>query len=163
MLSILLENGSVSQDVMLFYDDIYIYIYMFRKVKSSYAGGVSYGTDANGQLYKVVVCFMIVGLKSNVPYIIRSVPETEIKETVLYNFWSTLHNNLVTRRINHALRVPKQCCIVRALQFSTWVLMSSADPVPLQEKPELQSSRNTRILMVSSVRIAPKSWPVDYW
>ena len=26
------------------------------------------------------------------------------------DFWSTLHNNLVTRRIDHALRVPKQCC-----------------------------------------------------
>ena len=41
--------------------------------------GMSYGTDSNGQLCKGVVCFMIVGLKSNVPYIIRSVPETKIK------------------------------------------------------------------------------------
>ena len=44
-----------------------------------YVGGMSYGTDANGQLCKGVVCLMIVGLKSNVPYINRSVPETKIK------------------------------------------------------------------------------------
>ena len=44
---------------------------------------MSYGTDANGQLCKGVVCFMIVGLKSNVPYIIRLVPETDIKGNLL--------------------------------------------------------------------------------
>ena len=68
-----LENGSVSQDVMLLHDEIYV------QKSEEYVGGVSYVTDASGLLYKGVVCFMIIGLKSNVPYIIRSVPETEIK------------------------------------------------------------------------------------
>ena len=58
---------------MLLNDEIYV------QKSEEYVGGMSYGTDANGQRCKRVVCFMIVGLKSNVPYIIRSVPETEIK------------------------------------------------------------------------------------
>ena len=58
---------------MLLHDDIYV------QKSEEYDGGMSYRTNANCQLCKGAACFMIVGLKSNVPYIIRSVPETEIK------------------------------------------------------------------------------------
>ena len=43
---ILVENGSVSQDVMVLHDEIY-----FQK-SEEYVGGMSYGSDANGQLCK---------------------------------------------------------------------------------------------------------------
>ena len=69
----LLENESVFQDVMLLHDEIYV------QKSDEYVGGMRYGTDTNGQFYEGVVCFMSVGIKSNVPYIIRSVPEIEIK------------------------------------------------------------------------------------
>ena len=69
----MLENGSISQDVMLLHDEIYV------QKNEEYVGGMSYGTDANGQLCKGVVWIMTVGLKYNVPYIIPSVPETDIK------------------------------------------------------------------------------------
>ena len=62
---------------MLLHDEIYV------QKSEEYSGGVSYGKDENNQLFKGVVCFMITGLKSNVPYIVRSVPETNIKGTWL--------------------------------------------------------------------------------
>ena len=47
-----------------------------KKVKSMQEMCMSYGVDEQSQLYKRIVSFMIIGLKSNV---IRSVPETNIK------------------------------------------------------------------------------------
>ena len=45
-----------------------------------YVGGVSCGANEQGQLRNgSCICFTIIGLKSNVPYVIRSVPETNIK------------------------------------------------------------------------------------
>ena len=69
----LLRSGSISTDVMLLFDEIYV------QKSEEYVGGASYGADEQGQLYKGVVCFMIIGLKSNLPYVIRSVPEINIK------------------------------------------------------------------------------------
>ena len=37
------------------------------------------GANENDLLYKGIVSFMIVGLKQNVPYVIKSVPETKIE------------------------------------------------------------------------------------
>ena len=34
------------------------------------------GCDNEGELYKGIVCFMIVGLKESIPYVINSSPET---------------------------------------------------------------------------------------
>ena len=41
--------------------------------------GESFGANKNGELYKGMMCFMIIALKSNVPYMIKTVPEQEIK------------------------------------------------------------------------------------
>ena len=70
----LLDSGSISSDVLILFNEIYI------QRNEEYVGGVSYGANEQGQLHKGVVCFMIIGLKSNLLYVIRSVPETNIKE-----------------------------------------------------------------------------------
>ena len=75
---------------MLLHDEIYV------QESEEYVGGVSYVSDANGLLYKGVVCFMTIGLKSNVPYIIQSVPETEIRRNWLKEETSELLMCLVT-------------------------------------------------------------------
>ena len=72
-LKVLKENGSISEDVILLFDEMYL-----QKCEE-YVGGKTVGTDEDGELYKGVVCFMIIGLKSNIPYIISTVPEKEIR------------------------------------------------------------------------------------
>ena len=37
------------------------------------------GADSNEDLYKGPVCFMIIGLKSGTPYILKTFPEKEIR------------------------------------------------------------------------------------
>ena len=69
---VLRENGNISEDVILMFDE------MFLQKCEEYSGGESVGADENGELYKGVVSFMIVGLKSNVPYIVKALPEKEI-------------------------------------------------------------------------------------
>ena len=54
------ENGSISEDVLLLFDEMYL-----QKCEE-YVGGGTVGTDEDGELYKGVVCFMIVGLNSNI-------------------------------------------------------------------------------------------------
>ena len=49
----------------------------YKKVKSILGGG-RIGCDDEGKLYKGIVCFMIVGLKESIPYVIKSSPETNI-------------------------------------------------------------------------------------
>ena len=52
---------------------------MFLQKCEEFAGGEVVGADEDGELYKGVMCFMIVGLKSNVPYVIKAVPEKKVE------------------------------------------------------------------------------------
>ena len=52
---------------------------MYLQKCEEYFGGEMVGTDEDGELYKGVVCFMIIGLKSSAPYILSTVPKKEIR------------------------------------------------------------------------------------
>ena len=69
---VLRENGNISNDVILMFDE------MFLQKTEEYFAGESIGADENGELFKGIVNFMIVGLKSNVPYVVKACPEREI-------------------------------------------------------------------------------------
>ena len=71
---------------------------MFVQASEEYVGGNLVGADENGELYKGVVSFTIVGLKENVPYVIKAVPERKIKgdwlKDEIKNCISILYNNV---------------------------------------------------------------------
>ena len=54
------------------FDEMYL-----QKCEEYFAGGLV-GCNSKGELYKGLVCFMIVGLKNSIPYVIKSSPETKI-------------------------------------------------------------------------------------
>ena len=62
----------ISEDVVLMFDEMYL-----QKCEE-YCGGKIIGANESNELYKGLLPFMIVGLKENVPYIIKSVPEQNI-------------------------------------------------------------------------------------
>ena len=78
-IKLLKNHGKICQDIILMFDEIYI-----QKCEE-YSSGESIGADNDGKLYKGVVCFMIVGLKENIPFVIKSAPETEINSDWLKN------------------------------------------------------------------------------
>ena len=69
-IKLLMEKGKMSKDVVLCVDE------MFLQKMSQYQGGEFVGEDEEGNLYKGIVAFMIVGLKKSVPYVIQACPET---------------------------------------------------------------------------------------
>ena len=69
--NVLRENGSISEDVILMFDEMFL-----QKCEEYFAGDVL-GADENGELFKGIVSFMI-GLQSNVPYVVKACPEREI-------------------------------------------------------------------------------------
>ena len=66
------NEGKISEDVCLLFDEMYL-----QKCEE-YFGGDLIGCGEDGNLYKGLVCFMIVGLKESVPYVIKSSPQTGI-------------------------------------------------------------------------------------
>ena len=61
------------------YDEIYI------QRSEEYDGGRSFGTDKDGELCRGMLCFMICGLKTSVPYVFHSVPEIKISGELIKN------------------------------------------------------------------------------
>ena len=51
---------------------------MYLQQSTQYHGGKFYGEDTDGNLFKGIVVFMIVGLKQSVPIVVRAVPETSV-------------------------------------------------------------------------------------
>ena len=49
---------------------------MYLQRSQEYSGGEMIGCDAERELYKGIVSFMIVDLKESIPYVIKSSPET---------------------------------------------------------------------------------------
>ena len=51
--------------------------YICKSAKNS-SGGETIGADETGVLYKGLMCFMIVGLKGNIPFVVRAVPKKSL-------------------------------------------------------------------------------------
>ena len=54
------------------FDEMYL-----QKCEEYFAGDLV-GCNSEGELYKRLVCFMIVGLNNSIPYVIKLSPETKI-------------------------------------------------------------------------------------
>ena len=70
---VLRDNGNISEDVILMFDEMYL-----QKCEE-FVGGEAVGADKDGELYKGVMCFMMAGLKRNVPYVVKALPEKKIE------------------------------------------------------------------------------------
>ena len=62
----LTNEGKISSDVCLMFDEMYL-----QKCEEYFAGNLR-ECNSEGELYKGLVSFMIVGLKNSIPYVIKS-------------------------------------------------------------------------------------------
>ena len=69
---LLLEKGEIDKDIVLLLDEMHL------QQEESYQGGETVGRAENGKLYKGVLNFMIVGIRKNVPFVVRAVPEVTV-------------------------------------------------------------------------------------
>ena len=68
------SQGVISEDVVLIFDEMYL------QKREEYCGCEIIVANENNELYKGLLSFMIVRLKENVPYIIKSFPERNIDD-----------------------------------------------------------------------------------
>lgn len=68
----LLHQGSISSDVVLMADEMYL------QKGAQFHGGEYIGGNCDGELFGGIMVFMIVGLKKSVPVVVRSLPETSL-------------------------------------------------------------------------------------
>ena len=66
------SNGSISNDVIILFDEIIL------QQCDQHSRGKVEGSDANGNLITGIVCYMVFGTKSNVPYFVRAVPKVNL-------------------------------------------------------------------------------------
>ena len=69
---VLLEQGKIDKDVVLTLDEIYL------QKEAQYNGGRMIGADADGNMFKGVMTFMINSLKKSIPVVVKAVPEMEL-------------------------------------------------------------------------------------
>ena len=86
-LKILRENGTITTDVILMFDEMYL----------QNVGGELAGVDEYGELLQGIISFMIVGLKQSIPYVVKALPEKKLYgewlKSELLNCLNTLHKN----------------------------------------------------------------------
>lgn len=63
------ERGQISRDLVLMVDEMYL------QKATQYQGGEYVGADEEGNMYKGIVAFMVVGLKKSIPYVVQAIPE----------------------------------------------------------------------------------------
>ena len=71
------ENSFFSNDTVLLLDEMYL------QQEVQYDGRELTGCDSNLQMYKSILCFMVVSLKQSTPYIIKAIPLTKINHQVV--------------------------------------------------------------------------------
>ena len=65
-----------------------------------YCGGEFFGSNINNELCKSNVCFMIIGLKENVPYFVKVAPVTFLNSELLKDELLNCLELLITGRFN---------------------------------------------------------------
>ena len=68
-LKVLREKGRISTDLIIMEDEMYLH------KAAQYQAGEYVGADEEGNLYKGIVAFMVVGLKQSTPFVVQAIPE----------------------------------------------------------------------------------------
>ena len=87
---ILWENGKISNDCILMVDEMYL------EKATRYHSGQYVGADDDGNLYKCIVAFMIVGFKGSIHYIVQAIPEVKFSREWLADKMSNCIDNLTS-------------------------------------------------------------------
>ena len=66
-------------------EDILLFDGMYLQMCEEYLGDDLTGCGEDGNLYKGLVCLMIIALKESVPYVIKSLPQAKISADWLEN------------------------------------------------------------------------------
>lgn len=72
-IKILFEKQKIDRDVVLLMDEMYL------QKEVQYQEGKLFGIDESGTMVRGIMTFMIVGLRNNIPFVIKAIPESKIE------------------------------------------------------------------------------------
>ena len=106
-LKLLCEGGKISKDCVMMVDEMYL------QKSTQYQSGEYVGADSEGNLYKGIVAFMVVGLKESTPYIVQAIPEVKfsgiwLSERMIENLVNLIETGFCVRAMvtdNHSVNV----------------------------------------------------------
>ena len=114
-LNLLREKGKISNDLVMNVDEMYL------QKSTQYQGGEYVGADQEGNLYKGIVAFLVLGLKESIPYVVKAVPEVTftgkwLADQISENIHCLISLGFVVRAIvadNHSANVNAFSCLVK--------------------------------------------------
>ena len=71
------ENSLYGEDVVLLLDEMYL------QQQVQYDGRDLIGCDSEIQIYKSILCFMVVSLNQTTPYLLKAIPLTKINHQII--------------------------------------------------------------------------------
>ena len=83
------EKGSFSFDCILMINEVYL------QKSAQYQSGKYVGVDEEGNLYKGIVAFMVVGFRLSIPFVVQVIPEVTFNEQWLAETFSDNVDNLI--------------------------------------------------------------------
>ena len=83
------EKGSFSFDCILMINEVYL------QKSAQYQSGEYVGVDGEGNLYKGIVAFMVVGFRLSIPFVVQVIPEVTFNEQWLAETFSDNVDNLI--------------------------------------------------------------------
>ena len=83
------EKGSFSFDCILMIDEVYL------QKSAQYQSGEYVGVDEEGNLYKGIVAFMVVGFRLSIPFVVQVIPEVTFNKQWLAETFSDNVDNLI--------------------------------------------------------------------
>ena len=72
-IKILHEKQKIDKDVVLLMDEMYL------QKEVQYQEGKLFGSNEEGTMFRGIMTFMVVGLRNNVPFVIKAIPESKIE------------------------------------------------------------------------------------
>ena len=88
------DQGKISTDYVLMVDE------MYPQKAAQYQNGEYLGMSDDGDLFKGILVFMIVGLKESVPYVIKPIPEVQYSGQLLATKTAECINSLGASGLN---------------------------------------------------------------
>ena len=83
------EKGPFSCDCILMIDKMYL------QKSAQYQSGEYVGVDQEGNLFKGIVAFMVVGFKLSMPFVVQAIPEVTFNGQWLAETFSDNIDNLI--------------------------------------------------------------------
>ena len=103
-LKVVTVHGKVffSCDCILMIDEMYL------QKSAQYQPGEHVGVDMEGNLYKGIVAFLVVGLKLSIPFVVQTIPEVTFNgQWVAETFRDNIDNLMEFRLTNTELSIIK--------------------------------------------------------